>query len=271
MRFLTRIRFAGIWGIRPDGKADRQQPCQRRDAAQRPIEHVAADRIEYDVGAASAGNVEHGGAKVFAAIVDRMIGAVALCGFDLARAAGCGNDAGAERTADLDRRQSAGAGGAVHQQNLVPREPGAPHQPGIGGGVDGREQRSGGKIQRVGYGEYIVCVDDGFFRKAARGQAGADAIADPQPVVHVRRDFRHDAGDLGAGNVGQVRPVLMFARDEQQVRKTDAGRAHRDPRGAWQERRRGGRFQPQAFDPAELMTDYRAHELQLNLVWPTLH
>ena len=47
--------------------------------------------------------------------------------------------------------------------------------------------------------------------------------------------------------------------------------ARTDPDRPGLQNRRGSLVKPQTFYLAELMTDYRAHELQFNLVSPTLH
>jgi hypothetical protein len=107
------------------GKSDDEDPAFVVDHAQALIEHIAADRIQDDVGSAAAGQRLHPFAQALGAVVREFVGTARSCQVEpILAARGC-DDARAERLAHLDRRQPGTAGGPGNEQGLPRTQPSA--------------------------------------------------------------------------------------------------------------------------------------------------
>ena len=132
------------------GESNDQDAAVPGDAAHGLVEGVAADRIEDDVGAVPAGQLEDAIADAFAAVVDHRRGAVFPGQSRLLVGADAGDDPRAPQLAQLDGGQPDPAGGAVDDQGLAVLQVSAAAQ-GIGGGdVIMQRRRAGLEGHAVG-------------------------------------------------------------------------------------------------------------------------
>src|SRR6267378_4793015 len=92
------------------GEADHEQPSAPGDGAERRLAVGAADRVVDDVNPLSPGQAFDALAKIFGGVVDGRVGAVLAAHRELLVARGAGDDARAERLADLDRGKADSAG-----------------------------------------------------------------------------------------------------------------------------------------------------------------
>src|SRR5205807_4797605 len=88
------------------------------DGAERRLAVSAADRVVDDVASAPLGQAFDALAQVFAGVVDGRVGAVLAADRELLVARGAGDDARAERLADLDRGKADAAGRAVGEPHV---------------------------------------------------------------------------------------------------------------------------------------------------------
>ena len=94
-------------------------PAVHAHAAEGLGRHRAADRVERDVDARAERRVQHGVGETALAVVDRDVGAELAAERDLLGPAGGGDDRGAQRLAQLDRRRADPAGPGMNQQGLA--------------------------------------------------------------------------------------------------------------------------------------------------------
>src|SRR6266446_5717650 len=111
---LRSTRFSGSLGISPAAK-----PSAPGNRAERRLAVGAADRVEDDVDSAPFGESFDALAQIFGGIVDGRVGAVLAAHRELLVARCAGDDARAERLADLDRGQADAAGRAEHEQRFA--------------------------------------------------------------------------------------------------------------------------------------------------------
>ena len=140
---LSSARLSGSLGISPAAKpTTRSRP---RQASERNAGSVygAADRVVDHVDAAAIGERLDALAQILGGVVDGVVGAVAAAHGELVVARCAGDDARAERLADLDRRQADAARGAEHQQRLARLERAAVAQRVVRRPVGQQERRAG--------------------------------------------------------------------------------------------------------------------------------
>ena len=143
----------------------------------------------------------------------------------------------------------------MHQQGLAGRQRRARDQGVIAGAVD--HGKGGGRVERHRLGD----GDDGggghrhLLGHAAIGPEGQHPGAD-RHIRDVAADLDDRARAFEAGAEGEGRPELVFALDQQQVRKVHADRVDGDADGVGREgrrvdgfdRKRGGRAEGLAED-----------------------
>ena len=191
--------------MRPGGKADDQHARFPIDRAQGLVEGIAADGIEDHVGAEPAGQFAHPVADAVAAVIDQFVGAVLARDRELVRAAGGGDDPGAQLPADLDRAEADPAGGAEHEQGLARLQTAAMGQREMRGAVGDRKGGGGDEIHRVGDRHDRFAVDDDLLGiAAAEAQHREDPAAGGQ-MRHRRTGLDHLARGFKAGGERELR------------------------------------------------------------------
>src|SRR3546814_10148382 len=110
--------------------------------------------------------------------------------------AGGRDDGRAERLADLDRGETAGARRPVYEQDFAGLHARPPDQGAVGRRIDGRKLRRGVVAETVGNSEDVPGIDHRLFGEAAPWQACADPVARIQALDPVRRSSEEHTSEL---------------------------------------------------------------------------
>ena len=138
---------------------------------------------------------------------------------ELFLARGAGDDARAERLADLDRGKADAAGGAEHEQRLAGAQRAAVAQRMVRSPVGEEERRPGDEIHALRQRQQPRGLGLHLFGEGAVGGEGDDLVARLEAADSVA-DFLHHAGELAAGRKGQRRLELVLVLDDQHVRES---------------------------------------------------
>src|SRR5205823_8338558 len=122
------------------GEAEDDEASAPRDAAQCRLGPAAADRVAYDVDAATAQRLEPL-AQILGLVVDRLVGAVLAARAQLFGRGSGGDHTRTQRLGDLDRRHADAACRAEHEHRLARLELPAVAERVIAGAV-GHQQRT---------------------------------------------------------------------------------------------------------------------------------
>ena len=149
-------------------------------------------------------------------VVDEDVGPGLPGDLELLRRAGGGDDAGAERLPELDRREPHAPRRAVDEEPLARLEGGAPDEGRVSRLVDDEEGR--GLVERHPVGNRVHALRGGDrpLRVAAPFEVGDDALAGAD-ARHAGADRADDAGDLVAGAERVGRLDLVFPLDHEDV------------------------------------------------------
>src|SRR5262249_14985995 len=168
-------------------EADDEQATTPGERSQRRLRIRAAYRIVHDVDAAAAGQRGDLFAQIAGAVIDRFVGAVRAADRELLVARRGGDDARAERLADLDRGDADAAGGAEDQQRLAGDQLAAIAQRVIGCGIGEAERGGGVEVHAARQRQQPPCLGLHFLRERAVGGDRHHAVAD--------RHVRHAVAD----------------------------------------------------------------------------
>jgi hypothetical protein len=212
----------------------------------------------------ATGELAHPVADALAGVIDQLVGAVRAGDGELARPAGGGDDARAQRLANLDRGQPDPAGSAEHQQGLARLQPSTMGQGRMRGAVGHRKAGGGDKIHRIrdrhhGGGRHHDLLGKGI----AMGRRH-HPLTNPQPL-DVAADFGDLAGDFEAWNEGKRRPDLILAGDLQGIGEAEAAGTHANAHLAHANRRARDVVDHQAFRFAPGMAAHGLHAAFLSL------
>ena len=187
-----------------------------------PVEVVATDGIQDDVGAAVARRVEQGGDEVLFPVVDEDLGPESAAGLELLLAPRGDRDLAAAGPRELDGHGPDSARASMHEERLS-RAQGGRHEDVRPHRGDRFGQRCGvDEIDGVRHGEKLAGCGDGQFGVPAAAEQGADAVADGD-IRHAVAECGDGARDLEAGPVRRTGRRGIGAHSLVQVGPIDPG------------------------------------------------
>ena len=145
---------------------------------------IAADHVQYNVGALVAGGRFGGRDEVLGFIVNGDVGAELAAGRAFFRRAGGGDDARAERLGELDRGGADAGGAAMHQKSFAAFETAALHHV-VPDGEEGLRDRRGLDHRQSADRQRVACLREAIFGIAAADHQRHHAVAD-FPALDVR-------------------------------------------------------------------------------------
>src|SRR5579859_8267507 len=113
----------------PRGEADENDAAFEGDAFRGAVVHVAAYRVEHDVGAATGGGALDLFDEILRPVVEREVGAELLAELDLLIRSRGGDDGRAGRLSELDRGAAHATRAGVDEQRLARLQTGPPVEP----------------------------------------------------------------------------------------------------------------------------------------------
>jgi len=207
----------------------------------------------------AAGQLAHSVADALAAVIDELVSAARLRDRELVGAARRGDDARAERLADLDRGQADSTGRPQHQERFPRLQMAAMGQPKMRGAVGHRKRRGSHEIHRLGDRHHSSGVEHDLLGIAA---AVAQHSEHPLPAAQTHdpaAGFDHLARGFEPRRERERRLHLVGPADHQAVGEIDPGGAHPDAGLARPQCARWDVLQPQRVGRAPCAANHRLH------------
>ena len=175
---------------RPAQLANQHEPAVHRKRLDVALQILAADDVEHDVDAASAGRLLHSRHEIGLPIVERTLRAEGLARGALLGAPGGREDTRAKHASQLNGGRADAAGTAVHEDRLARREPAALEHVRPHGEKRLGDRRGVDQVDSTRHGQALRSRGGAILGVAAARHQGADAIADAPVVAPRRRPLR---------------------------------------------------------------------------------
>ena len=208
------------FGNFPGGESDHQVTALPGERTHRRFRVGPADRVIDHVDAVLAAMLLQRVAQIFLGVVDGLVGAVGAGEGEFFVRRRAGDDAGAHKLAEFDRREAGAAGRAEHGERLAGFELRPLAQRIKRRSVSDAEPGGAVEIERRRQLDQLLRWRSDRFARRAPAQKRHDAIAG--------RDFGHagacafdNAGELGHRRERKRRLLLVFAGDDQRVEEIE--------------------------------------------------